>query len=296
MLYAPAHVEKYVQSAPTRGADGIILDLEDSVPLERKAGARAGLARSVEICAQGGADIVVRINRPDELAKDDIAAAVSPGVKALYLPKVESADHLKALDEQVSALEARNGMTAGHTRFWILIESAIGYLRMESIASATPRNLAMTMGGEDFAADVGMEPDEETLRGPKQQMIITAAAAGLMPMGVIGGASRFDDPEGYLAMARRSRRFGFVGSSCIHPSHVSLLNQAFSPTADEVAHAERIVAEAAAAEQAGRGAFSIEGRMVDAPIIARAQTLLERQRVIAARGETPFDPPKNKSE
>jgi citrate lyase subunit beta/citryl-CoA lyase len=291
MLYAPAHVEKYVRSAPTRGADGIILDLEDSVPLEMKAAARAGLSRAVEICAQGGADIVVRINRPEDLAHDDIEAAVSPGVKALYLPKVESADDLKAIEHTVSAIEARKGMTPGHTRFWILIESALGYQRMDAIATASPRSLAMTLGAEDFAADVGMEPDEETLRGPKQQLIITAAAAGLMPMGVIGGASRFDDPEGYLAMARRSRRFGYVGSSCIHPSHVSLLNQAFSPTADEIAHAERIVAEAVLAEQAGRGAFSVDGRMVDAPIVARAQAVLERQKVIAARGESPFPTP-----
>lgn len=283
LQYVPAHVEKYVQSAHTRGADGIILDLEDSVPLELKGQARAGVAAAAELCGQAGADILVRINRPPEMALADIAAAIGPRVTALCLPKVDSVEHLREIEGLVAEAEATAGLNVGHTRFWILIECAAGYLEMAAIAKASARNVAMTLGSEDFALDVGIEPDEEILRGPKQQMIIAAAAAGLMPLGVISGATRFDDPEGYLVMARRSRRFGFLGSSCIHPSQIPLLNQAFSPTEAEIAHAARVVTEAVAAELAGRGAFSIDGKMIDPPIVARAQAVIDRQAAIAKR-------------
>jgi citrate lyase subunit beta / citryl-CoA lyase len=283
LQYVPAHVEKYVSSAHTRGADAIILDLEDSVPVDQKAAARSAITGAAAQCAQGGADIIVRINRPDDLAAEDIAAAVGPAVAALSLPKVESVGHLLHLDAQVSAVEARLGMRHGHTRFWVLIESAAGFLDMAAIARGSPRVIAMTLGGEDFAADVGMEPSEDTLMLPKQQMIIAAAAAGVMPLGVIGGTTRFDDPQGYLAMAQRSRRFGFVGSSCIHPSQIPLLNQAFSPSAEEVAWAERVIVGDAEAQAAGRAAFSLDGKMIDIPIVGRARALLARHQAILNR-------------
>jgi citrate lyase subunit beta/citryl-CoA lyase len=284
LLYVPTHVEKFVASAHTRGADAIILDLEDAVPPEQKDNARGLVGEAAARVGQAGADVLVRINSDPERAEADIEAVVGPNVRALYMPKVESADEVRRLAGRIATAEARAGLPRGHTRLVPLIESARGWLGMDAIAGAGPRVVALSMGSEDFCADVGMEPSEETLLGPKQQLIITAKANGLLALGVVGVATSFADHEGYLAMARRSRRFGFDGSSAVHPSQVALLNEAFSPTAEEVAQAQRIVQASTQALEAGKGAFAIEGKMIDAPIVARAQAVLDRAAAIAARG------------
>ena len=282
LLYVPAHVEKFVGSAHTRGSDAIILDLEDAVPPAEKARARGLVASAAKRVGQGGADVLVRINGP-ELADDDIDAAVGPAVAALYLPKVESADEVRRLSARIAAAEARAGGPVGRTRLVALIESAKGWLNMGQIAAADARLVALSLGSEDFCADVGMEPSEDTLMLPKQQLIITAASAGLMAFGVVGVNTNFKDEAAYLAMVKRSRGFGYSGSSAIHPSQVPLLNAAFSPDPAEIAHAERVIAAAEAAEREGRGAVALDGKMIDAPIVARAQGLLARHRAILAR-------------
>ncbi len=285
LLYVPAYVEKFVAAASTRGADAIILDLEDSVPPEQKAHARAMVQSAAEQVARAGADVVVRINRPLAMAVRDIEAAVGPRVAALSLPKIESAAHVQLLAEVVSDIEAERDLPLRHTRFIVLIESALGLSEIADIARASPRIVAMTLGGEDYAHDVGMEAGDETLLLPKQQLIQACAVARIMPLGTLGSIARLDDAAAYLAMAQRSRRFGFVGSSCIHPRQVPLLNEAFTPSAEETAHAARVVAQAAEAERAGKGAFVLDGKMIDAPIVARARQLLARQAAIAAIGK-----------
>ncbi len=283
LLYVPTHIEKFVAAAHTRSADAIILDLEDSVPLDQKDFARAQLASAAAQVAQNGADVVVRINRPLSLAARDIEEAVSAAVAALSLPKVESAGQIHLLDELVTEVEIAKGLQPGHTRFLVLIESARGLAAMPEIAQASPRVVAMTIGGEDLSTDLGIVSTDETLLLPKQQMIQACALAGIMPIGTIGSIARLDDSDAYLEMVQRSARFGYVGSSCIHPKQVAVLNQAFSPSAEEVEKATRLVEKAAEAEQAGKGAFVLDGKMVDAPIIARAKKVLARQAAIAAR-------------
>jgi len=283
MLFVPAIQRKFVEGAPKRGADAIILDLEDSVPLAEKPRARAVLQEAAEIAGRGGADIVVRINRPLRLAIPDIEAAVSIRVAALALPKIESASHVRLLTEVVSELEAERGLVEGHTRFMVLVETASAFFRLEEIARAHPRVVGMTLGSEDFATSVGMVPEAEGLLFPKQQLVIAARAAGIMPMGFVGSIADFRDLDAFRETIRRSRRLGFVGAPCIHPSQVTILNQEFAPSADEVAHAERVVAAYEQATAKGVGAIQLEGRMIDVPIVERAQAVLARQRAIAAR-------------
>ena len=282
LQYVPAHVEKYVSSPHIAAADAVILDLEDSVPADSKALARAALAGAILTVARGGADVLVRINDGD-MAAEDIAAAVRPGVSALVIPKVRDAAGLKHLDRLVADAETAAGMASGSVRFVVLIETADGFLDMPAIARATGRTVAMSLGNEDFALDLGMEASDETLLMPRQQLVIVAAAAGLMPLGLVGSATRFDDPDAYRALALKSRRFGYVGSSCIHPSQIALLNEAFSPTAEQVVEARRLVQAAEAAGADGRGAFSIDGRMIDGPIVARARALLQKHQAIETR-------------
>ncbi len=285
LLYVPTHVEKFVASAHTRGADAIVLDLEDAVPPDAKAAARGLVAQAAARVGQGGADVLVRINAEPELAHADIEAAVGQGVAALYLPKVESGDEVRRLAGRITRAEAKAGVEPGLTRLVLLIESARGWLRLDEIAGASPRIAALSLGTEDFCADVGMEPSEETLLLPKQQLVITAKAHGLQAFGVVGVNTNFADSEAYLDMARRSRRFGYSGSSAIHPSQVPLLNEAFSPDEAEAAFAARVIAASEDAEREGRGAFAIDGKMIDAPIVQRARNLLARAAAIADRSK-----------
>lgn len=283
LLYVPTHMEKFVAKAHTRGADAIILDLEDAVPLEQKEFARSVVQDAAQQVSQNGADVVVRINRPLSLAVRDVEAAVSPIVTALSLPKVESAAQIQLLDELVSEVEIERGMPVGHTRFLVLIESALGLSLMTEIAAASPRVAAMTIGGEDLSADIGMESGEDTLFLPKQMMIQACAKAGIMPIGIIGAIANLDDGDAYLDMAKRSRRFGYVGSSCVHPKQVPILNQAFTPGDDEVDYAARVVEKAAEAEREGKGAIVLDGKMIDPPVVARAKNTLARKSAIDAR-------------
>ena len=141
----------------------------------------------------------------------------------------------------------------------------------------------VALGSEDFALNVGMRPTEETLLMPKQQMIFAAASAGLMPLGFIESVANYRDIEAFRIMVHRSRDFGFVGAGCVHPSQVPIVNEAYSPTADEVDKARRVVAESQVAESKGRGAFAMDESMIDRPIVLRAKRLLDRHAAIEAR-------------
>lgn len=283
MLFVPVTVEKYVERAAERGADALILDLEDSVPLVEKPRGREALQDAAATVAKNGADVVVRINRAWRLAIPDIEAAVSPLVQALMLTKVESAEHVQMLAEVVDEIESERGMALGATKFVALVETASGFLRLPEIARAHPRLVALSIGAEDFALSVGMLPEAEGLFFPKQQMIIAARAAGILPLGFIGTVADFRDLDAFRATIRRSRRLGFAGASCIHPSQVAILNAEYRPSPDEVAQAERAVAAYDAATASGIGAIEIDGKMIDVPVIERAKHVLARHRAVLAR-------------
>jgi citrate lyase subunit beta/citryl-CoA lyase len=283
MMFVPANVAKYVEKAHTRGADAIILDLEDSVAPADKAAARTLVAGAAKTCAQAGADITVRVNRPLELAVRDLETAISPAVAALLLPKIDSASHVRLLAEVADTVERRQGMPVGHTKFMLLVETPAAFSRIWEIAAAHPRNVALSLGAEDFAAETRSAPDPDVLLYPKQQIVFAARAAGIMPMGVIATVADYQDLSGYRDLVLRSRRFGFQGASCIHPSIVPILNEGFSPAPAEVAAAERMIAAYDKAQREGRGSIEVDGKMIDVPVVERAQRLVDTARRIEAR-------------
>lgn len=283
LLYVPSNVPRFVDGAHRRGADGVILDLEDSVPESERPAARRSLRAAAASVAQGGADVLVRINRPWRQTIADLEAAVWPEILALAVTKVDSADHVRLVDEVVTELEHERGMPPGHTRFSVMVETAAAWFRMPEIAAASPRIVAMTLGGEDFALSVGMTPDADGLFMPKQQLAIAARAAGVMPMGFIGTVADYRDLDAFRATVRRSRRLGFVGASVIHPGQIAILNEEFAPSAQDVDSARRIVAAYDEATAAGRGSIAVDGKMVDVPVVIRAQQLLARHAAIAER-------------
>jgi len=283
LLYVPANVDRYIEKAHTYGADCIQLDLEDSVPASEKDRARASIAVAARRLRGRGVDVAVRINRPLDLAVRDIEAAVGDDVDALNISKVHSAAHLQLLDELVSDLERIRGIAVGKTRFIAMVETSTAFFEMPRIAHATKRLAAMGFGSEDFALELGMRPTEETLTMPKQQMIIAAASAGLLPLGFIASIANYRDLDAFRAMAIRSRAFGFSGAGCIHPTQVPIVNEAYTPTADEVAEAKRIVAANQVANSAGRGAFAVDGTMIDRPVVLRAERIIRQRLAIEAR-------------
>jgi citrate lyase subunit beta/citryl-CoA lyase len=284
LLYVPVNVERYVEKAHTRGADCIQLDLEDSVPTSQKDAARRLVPEAAKRVRQAGADVVVRINSPMEMTVQDLDASVCRNVDGIALTKAQSADHIRQVDDHISQLESKRGLPAGHTRLIAMIESPAAFFQMPAIAAASPRLAAMNIGGEDFALETGMEPSEATLLMPKQQMIFAARAAGIMPLGFIDSIASFGDWEAFARMVRRSRQFGFMGAGCIHPGQVPIVNEQYSPSADEVAYATRIVEENAVHAAAGRASWSLDGKMIDVPVVVRAERLLERHAAIQARG------------
>jgi len=283
-LFVPANVERFVAKAVDRGADALIIDLEDSVPLAQKEAARTLVPDIVKRFRDTGhSDVIVRINQPLELAVRDVEAAVIPGVDAIMVTKVEGPEHLRLLDEMVTRLEQSRGLPLGEIWFIGLIEAPGPLAKAYDIARSTPRLAGISLGAEDYATAIGAKPTEETLLMPKQQVAQAARAAGIMPFGTIGSVADFGDLEGYTRIVKRSAEFGFVGASCIHPSLVPILNAGFSPSEKDVADAERIVALDRQAAAEGRASFAIDGKMIDIPIVQRAEALLERANAIAAR-------------
>ncbi|MCC6718731.1 MAG: CoA ester lyase [Acetobacteraceae bacterium] len=282
LMYVPAHVERFIDRAHTRGADCIQLDLEDSVPPSEKAAARARLASAARRVRRGPNDVLVRINAPLSLAVPDVEAAIGPDIDGLTITKARGPDHIRLLDELVSEREAKAGLAEGHTWFYLLVETPEALPQAEAIARASRRAIALSLGAEDFALALGAEPSEEALSLAKGMVLHAARAAGVMPLGLTGTLAGFGDIPAFAAMARRSRALGFEGASCINPAQVAPLNDAFSPSTEEIAHAERVIEVDRRAAAEGRGAAALDGRMIDIPVVRRAERLLARAAAIAA--------------
>ena len=283
LLYVPVNVEKFIDKAHTRGADVLQLDLEDAVPPSEKDKARTLVEKNAARVRRGGADVVVRINQPLSLAVRDLEHSIGHDVDGIAITKADSASHVRLLDQLVSELEVKRGMTAGHTKFIVMIETADAFTRIDEIPRASARVVAMNIGGEDFALDLNAQPDEDVLLHPKQRMIIAARAVGEMPLGFIGTVADFSDWEKFRLMVRRARRFGFDGAGCIHPGQVTIVNEEYTPSAEEVAYARKVIQMDREAQAAGRGSFQIDGKMIDIPVVVRAERLLRRYEAIKQR-------------
>lgn len=283
LLFVPVTAEKFVNTGADRGADAIILDLEDAVAPSQKDRARTLIADTIPKVNRNGADVLVRVNRPWRLLVRDLEAAVIPGVCALMLTKVDSAEHVQAVESIVDELEAERGLPAGNIKFIALVEDAKGFFRIEHIATSSRRLVGLSLGSEDFAADIGAVADPEVLFYPKQRTLFAAKAAGIMPMGFVGSIADFRDQEAFRAIVRRSRRMGFMCASAIHPLQVAVLNDEFQPTAAEVTRAEAMIAAYDEAYAQGLGAVQFEGAMIDVPVVNRARNTLNRARALAAR-------------
>lgn len=283
MLFVPVTQERFVNGAAKRGADAIILDLEDAVAASEKERARTLVPEAAKTVSRGGGDVVVRLNRPMRMTVRDLEAVIGPGVQAVALPKAESAQHVQLVAEIIDELEAERGIPIGTTKILAMVETASAFFHIAEIAKASSRLVGLNVGAEDFALSAGMLPEAEGLFMAKQMCVFAARAAGIMPLGFVGTVAEFHDLDGFRETVRRSRRLGFVGASVIHPSQIGILNEEFRPNANDIDHARRVVAAYDKALAEGVGAVTVDGRMIDVPVVERARLLLEREKDIAAR-------------
>ncbi len=284
LMFVPATNAKFVAGAGRHGADGIILDLEDSIPPTEKATARGLVRDAARAIRAAGPEVLVRVNQPLGLIADDLWAVVSQDVAAIVLPKTLGAEHLALVDELLDEIEENRGLAPGHTKIIAMIETAGAMSRMAEIA-ASRRVLGLIVGSEDLSHALGMEPTPDSLYVPNVLAVAAARAAGKLPFGYAGSIALIDDLAAYRAVVRRAAGLGFVGGFCIHPAQVKVLNEEFAPKAEEIEAARELVAAFAAAKAEGAGAFRHRGRMIDRPIVARAEALLKRARCVAAKTE-----------
>jgi citrate lyase subunit beta/citryl-CoA lyase len=274
LLYVPASSERFLAKAHERGADAIILDLEDAVAPAEKARARAALRDAVPAVGRNGATVFVRINAVSTgLAFDDSDAACRAGAFGLFVAKVQAPGDLARIDELLDVTE-REVARERPVALVPMLEDPGAVLDARAIAAASRRAFALVSGSEDMATAMGAEPTPEVLRLPKLLVHLAAKAAGLLSFGMLRTVADFKDAESVAASAREARAFGFDGASCIHPSVVPILNAAFTPTPAELDRARRMVAAFEAAKAAGEGAFLFDGKMVDEPVVARARRML----------------------
>lgn len=282
-LIVPLSNEAFIARAHLRGAESILLDLEDGVAPNAKPAARDRLPAAVAAVSRAGACVGVRVNRPLGLLVRDVEAAVVPGVASITLAKVEGPGHVRLVSEFIGELELARGLPPGNIRLSATIETPQALLQATEIARADPRLSAIALGGLDLAAACGFEPTPEALLGPMQTLLFAAKAAGITAGGYLGSIADYRDLDGMRELLRRSRQLGFRGGAAIHPSQVAVLNEVFTPTAQEVADARAILALAANHLAQGTGAFAYRDRMIDKPIILAAEATLALAKAIADR-------------
>ncbi|MGH8249857.1 MAG: HpcH/HpaI aldolase/citrate lyase family protein [Steroidobacteraceae bacterium] len=272
LLFVPANADRFVDKAHTRGADVVVLDLEDSIPIDQKTSARIAAQANAAMLCQRGSAVAVRINADSALVGPDIEAAVGAPVLALVLPKVESAEQVAAVADQVARAEVERE-SARTTVFIAQIESLQALSRADDIARA-PRVAALSLGSEDFSASVGGAPTAEALLLPNQMVLFAARRAHITPLGFPGSIAAHGDLPAFRRSVRRGRELGFRGAFCIHPNQVGVLNEEFSPDGRELEEAHAIVAAFEAALREGRGSTQHKGRMIDPPVVTRARAVI----------------------
>ncbi len=270
----PVVSERFVVKAHERGADAIILELEDGVAASEKARARGLVAEAAKVVGQAGADVLVRVNRPWRLAVPDLEAAIGPDVRALVLPKVDSAEHVLALDEIATSVEEERGLPIGHTLFFARIEGAKGLLNAAEICAAHPRVVAVGLGSSDYTIATGMKAGGAGNAIASFLVVNAAHAAGIVPIGLTGSIVGFGDLEAFRRSAEESRDMGLRGAPCMHPTQVPILNEVFSATEAELERARRVVEEYERALAAGEGSITVDGEFVDMPFYEQARRLL----------------------
>lgn len=277
LLYVPADDERKINKAASLPVDCVILDLEDGVAPGRKDAARESAVRALQRMDFGTAERLVRINPVDrQPGLQDLEAILPARPDGILLPKIDSADTVHRVSETIARMEKKRGWPAGGIALIVIAETARAILRLETICSAEERVQAVIFGAEDLAADIGAVRSAGGMEvfTARSLVVLNAAAAGIQALDVVN--VNYRDLEALYADARQAAGMGFAGKQIIHPAQIDPVQRAFTPSEDEVRQAQELIRAFEASVANGKGAFGLDGRMVDMPVIRRAENVLSR--------------------
>jgi citrate lyase subunit beta/citryl-CoA lyase len=273
LLFVPANDPVRLAKAASRGADAIIVDLEDAVAVDEKPAARAGLAEVVRALHAVGVPVVIRINAEWQDASADLEVAVIAGVTALMVPKADSPNRLSILSDSIAEHERNRGLEVGAIKLIALIESPAGLPELARTA-AIRRVAGLALGTEDFSLALGVSPEPACLDLPCRLIALAAAPRRLMALAVPISIAAFRDEPGWRAATTLARAYGCTGALCIHPAQVVIANQAFTPSDAERAEAQAILQAWKDGGGENAGVVTLKGKMIDRPVLLRAQAIL----------------------
>lgn len=279
LLYMPGDDRRKIEKATTLGVDCICMDLEDGTALSKKAEARAVIARAVKELDFSRAECCIRINSVGSgFERDDLAAALAARPDTIVVPKVESAEQVRWVSGEIESYELAHGLPLGGIRMLVGVETARGILDLKEIAGADTRLEAIIFGGEDFAASVGAvrTPEATELLYARLAVVTACAAFELQAIDIV--TIDFRNLDIVRAEAEFGAKLGFSGKQIIHPAQVEPVQTAFTPSDDAIAYARRVVETFEAHQREGRGAYELDGKMIDLPLLKNAQNVLERAR------------------
>jgi citrate lyase beta subunit len=279
LLFMPGDSVRKMEKATSLGADSIIADLEDAVAISQKQAARQTVAACFARLEFGPSERLIRINPVSTpLWEEDVAQTIAAGPDGYVLPKVESAEQVQTVSARLAELETSHGLVPGSIRLLAQIETAMGVLRAGEIAGADSRLDALLFGAEDLAGDMGARRSREgwEIFYARGAVVIAAAAYGLPAIDTV--YLELADSDGLTAECHLARGMGFSGKLAIHPRQVEVINRAFSPTAEEIAQAQRLIDAFDAQQAAGTGVFEMDGKMVDMPVVLAARKVVAASR------------------
>ena len=281
LLFVPGNKANMLDKALALAPDAFVPDMEDSVPAAEKANARDTVRSFLPKLAARGRLVIPRVNALDtEWFEADVAAVVGRDIFGISVGKVRTAADVSEISQRLAAHEQSAGLDRGHLKLLPWIETAEAIVNVNAICRASERIVAVAFGGEDFANDMGIErlADESQVAYARQQLCVTARAAHVLALDT--PYFKLRDPDGLRVNSASAKSIGFKGKFAIHPEQLDALNECFSPSAAEIAHAERVVAAFDEAERRGRGSTSLDGWVIDVPVVKRARALLDLARRI----------------
>lgn len=270
-MFVPGNNPGMMADAHIYGPDSIMLDLEDSVTMAEKDTARLLVYNALKSVDYGTTEMVVRINPLNTpYGKKDIEAVVKAGVDVIRMPKTETAEEVKEVEREIERVEAELGCV-GRTQIMAAIESTLGVVNAYAIATASPRMMGIALGAEDYCANLKAQrtPSGDELRLARETIVVAARAAGIDALDTV--YSNLNDMETFRAEVEYIKTLGFDGKSIINPRQIEVVNEVFAPKEKEIAKARAIVAAIKEAEAKGSGVISLNGKMVDRPVVIRAQ-------------------------
>ncbi|MFL2547223.1 MAG: HpcH/HpaI aldolase/citrate lyase family protein [Candidatus Rariloculaceae bacterium] len=276
LLFIPGNKQNMLEKAAGFRPDVFVPDMEDSVPDGEKGSARETIHSFLPTLAQSGIPVLPRVNALDTgWTEQDLSAIVGPHISGISIGKIEGTHDIETVSDLLNELESANDIEIGSLKLIPWLESARALVKCFEICSSSPRITGVAFGAEDYTHDMGIErlDDESEVVYARQVLCVAARAARVTALDT--PFFRFKDDDGLRMDCSRSRQFGFKGRFAIHPAQIEGINEMFSPSEKEIEYARKVVAAFEEAEASGRGSTSLDGKVIDVPVVKRARSLLE---------------------